>query len=117
MGTNRVRREPLDWIFDDAACMLFPKTKSWGRGEPAWLVPSSFCARQWGQQANVTSTSAWAEKLHAAYSARDLDTIDALWSDRCQHKTTHREATQGLPCPNHGVEPVEGGIGTAPAPS
>jgi hypothetical protein len=63
------------------------------QGAGAFIV---LCSAVRGQQADVTSIRLLSEKLHAAYSARDLDTIDALWSDRSQQKTTQREATQGL---------------------
>ena len=49
-----------------------------------------------GQQADVTTIRLLAEKLHAAYAARDLDAVDGLWSGQSPDKAAHREATQRL---------------------
>ena len=50
----------------------------------------------WAQQQDITTVRLLAERLHAAYAARDAGTIDALWSDGSPDKAPHREATARL---------------------
>ena len=54
------------------------------------LVGLSFSS--WAQQADVTSIRLLAEKLHAAYAAKDLEALVSLWSDRSPEKASQREA-------------------------
>ena len=54
------------------------------------------CSAGWGQQTDVTTVRLLAERLHGAYAAKDLDAVDALWSDQSKDKAAHHEATRRL---------------------
>jgi CHAT domain-containing protein/Tfp pilus assembly protein PilF len=56
----------------------------------------SLCAACWGQQEDITSIRLLAERLHRAYEAKDLTTIDELWSEHSQEKASHLQITKKL---------------------